>query len=282
LTSLDAVNYVSDSILALGHAMNRKKTVCGLLILLLGLLSLVGCKESADIDIALDYEHEDVKLDLSIEAPELSLDLEIIPPGPRPQISHGMNGMYTQIDAPIKNSPGNRNPSSYLAIIDQFDVENSYPARYRPNPSSSNSGDADTRCNIFAGDVMRAMGVPLPTKGELGVGHGNSRYTDPMTANARDLYNWLSSGSSGWRKIDINNPADLELLRNHLRAGKPALASDPGHIAVLRPDQLPGQLTIANLGDIRIAQAGAYNYNDIALQDAGYGTAFQPDFYIHD
>jgi len=266
--------------------MNRKKTAYGLLLIFFSLLFLAGCEKpvdtNIDLDLDSDYEHEEIGLDLSIEAPEIDIEFEIIPPGPRPQITHGMQGMYTQIDAPIKNSPENRNPSSYLAVIDQFDVENSYPVRYRPDPNSPNSGDADTRCNIFAGDVMRAMGVPLPTKGELGVGHGPSLNTDPMTANAEHLYNWLSSGNNGWRRIDVNNPADLELLRNHLRAGKPALASDPGHIAVLRPDQLPDQLSIPNLGDIRIAQAGAYNYNDVALRDAAYGTKFQPDFFIHD
>lgn len=266
--------------------MNHKNNVYGLLLILFSLLFLAGCQEPVDTEFGLnldsDYEHQDTGLDLSIEEPEVGIEFEIIPPGPRPPITQGMNGMYTQIDAPIKNSPGDRNPSSYLAVIDQFDVENSYPARYRPDPDSSNSGDADTRCNIFAGDVMRAMGVPLPTKGELGVGHGDSANTDPMTANAKNLHNWLLGGNNGWLKIDINNPADLELLRNHLRAGKPALASDPEHIAVLRPDQLPDQLNITNLGDIRIAQAGAHNYNDIALGDGGYGAEFQPDFFIHD
>lgn len=266
--------------------MNHKKTAYGFLLILFSWLFLAGCQEPVDTGIDLDldsgYEHTDTNLDLIVEVPEVSIDFEVITPGPRPQITHGMNGMYTQIDAPIKNNPGDRDPASYLAVIDQFDVESSYPARYRPNLNSSNCGDTDTRCNIFAGDVMRAMGVPLPTKGELGVGHGDSLNTDPMTANAKHLHNWLLGGNNGWRMIDINTPADLELLRNHLRAGKPALASDPGHIAVLRPDQLPDQLNIANLGDIRIAQAGAYNYNDIALGDAGYGEDFQPDFFIHD
>ena len=197
---------------------------------------------------------------------------------PRPDIKDGgMGNPWKQINAPIKNDTGQRSAQAYLDVISQFDVQNSYPGRYRPGEATSN-----TRCNIFAGDVMRAMGAPLPTKGDLGKGAGNSKTTDPMTANARDTHDWLNQQKDGWRKIDINNPADLQLLRDHLLAGKPAVASDPGHIAALRPDNIPGDLSKDSLDDLHIAQAGAHNYNDIALGQAGYGNKFNPDFYIHD
>lgn len=196
----------------------------------------------------------------------------------RPRITDpSMNSPWRQVNVPIKNSPGQRSPNSYRNVIEQFDVQDSYPGRYRPSDQYP-----DTRCNIFAGDVMRAMGVPLPTKGDLGVGHGNAQHTDPMTANATDLNSWLNTEQDGWRRIDSSNPDDLRVLQEHLEAGKPALASDPGHVAVLRPDHLPDNLSRDNLGSLHIAQAGAYNYNDIALQETGFGNVFNPAFFIHD
>jgi hypothetical protein len=57
------------------------------------------------------------------------------------------------------------------------------------------------------------------------------------------------------------------------------VASDPGHIAVLRPDQ-PAQ--IRSPAYLRIAQAGARNANDISLGEAGYGRVFKPEFFIHE
>lgn len=182
-----------------------------------------------------------------------------------------MQSMWRQVEAPIRSSPGQRYPELYNRVIDQFDVEHSHPGRYRPSEQYP-----DTRCNIFAGDVMRAMGAPLPTKGEI---YGKN---DPMTANARDIHNALEGGRGGWRKIDVNNPDDLRLLQEHLRAGKPAVASDPGHIAVIRPNGLPERLTLQSLGELHIAQAGSHNWNDVTLDQAGYGNAFKPDFYIHE
>ena len=182
-----------------------------------------------------------------------------------------MQSMWRQVEAPIRSVPGQRHPELYSAVIDQFDVEYSHSGRYRPSEQYP-----DTRCNIFAGDVMRAMGAPLPTKGDL---YGTN---DPMTANAGDIHNALERGWGGWRKIDVNNPDDLRLLQEHLESGKPAVASDPGHIAVIRPNGLPDQLTIQNFGELHIAQAGARNLNDVRLGDAGLGTVFHPHFFIHD
>lgn len=200
-------------------------------------------------------------------------------PSKPPQFTDkGMNSPWGQVNAPIQNKPGDRSVESYIAIIEQFDVANSYPDRYK----SGGSGLSDTRCNIYAGDVMRALGIPLPTKGDLGKGHGTSKNTDPMTANASDLYKWLNLEKDGWQKIDINNPNDLIHFREHLAQGKPALASDEGHIAVLRPDNLPNQLTKKNLGEIHIAQAGKFNTNDIMLSKAGYLNSFNPEFFIND
>jgi hypothetical protein len=199
------------------------------------------------------------------------------PNAPPPKITDSAMGSpwreFTK--APIQNRPGERSADAYLAVIEQFDVAKSYPCRY----TTSCGGTSDTRCNIFASDVMNAMGAPLPTKGDLGRGHGTAKNTDPMPANAKDTHAWLEQQKDGWRKLDPNNPADWALLQQHVAAGKPALASHPDHIAVIRPDQ-PSNLAVGNTGGLHIAQAGAYNSNDTLV-----GTAYakrRVDIYIHD
>lgn len=189
-----------------------------------------------------------------------------------------MQSPWRQVSAPVRNTPGQRSAQAYADVIDQFDVEHSFDARY----GRGGAGNDDTRCNIFAGDVMRAMGAPLPTKGDLGMGHGASKNTDPMTATARQLFGWLEEERDGWRRIDTSDPEDLRILAEHLRGGRPAVAADSGHIAVLRPEGVPEALTVANLDELRIAQAGAVRMNDVVLNGAGYGTLFCPFFYIHD
>jgi uncharacterized protein YukE len=182
----------------------------------------------------------------------------------------GMDSIYGKpgqlpLQAPITSDSNNRHPQLYEAVIEQFGVEGN--PRYTP--------DNYTYCNTFAGDVMRAMGVPLPMKMELGVAAN-----DRATVGTQHLYNWLNSPQArerGWREIDPNKPEDLRLLKQHVNAGKPALAADPGHVVVVRPGQ-----TAENVGDIRIAQAGARNINDIRLRDAGLGGPFRPRYYIHD
>ena len=189
-----------------------------------------------------------------------------------------MPSSWLQVNAPIQNVHWQRYAENYRLVIDQFNVQYSHQTRY----GRGGGGIRSSRCNIFAGDVMRAMGAPLPTKGELGVGHGNQKYTDTMTANATDLFNWLNAGYGQWYRIDPNNPNDLGRLLDQLKDGKPTLAVDLNHIAVVRPDHLPTILTLENLGDLRVAQAGAFNYNDRALRDVGYGDKFKPVFFVHE
>lgn len=185
---------------------------------------------------------------------------------------------YEFTNAPIKNSPGERSKEAYLAVILQFGVEG-YQCRYNPPCDGNKNTAVDTRCNIFASDVMNAMGAPLPTKGELGHGAAGSEKTDRMPAIASDIHKWLNEQHDGWRKLDINNPTDWEILMKHIAAGKPALASHPDHIAVIRPDQ-PSDLAVGKINEIHIAQAGALNSNDTLVR-----TAFRNrtvDVYIHD
>jgi hypothetical protein len=195
-----------------------------------------------------------------------------------------MNSAWQQVTPAFTNQPGDRHLLYYLGVINQFRVASDYECRYRPYPDNgcaANTGSSDTRCNLFAGDVMRAMGAPLPTKGELGLGAAGSENSDPMTATAVHLNAWLLAGNGGWARIDTANPADLARLLAHLRDGKPALASRADHIAVIRPDQFIETLNTDNLGDLRIAQAGALNSNNTSLLK-GFGSLDGVQIYIHE
>jgi len=197
-----------------------------------------------------------------------------------------MKSHWKQVAAPLQNTPGQRSASRYADVIDQFDVNSAELAgRYK----AGGADNADTRCNIFAGDVMRAMGVPLPTKGNLGKGQGdpNAVYTDPMTAQAGLLNDYLNRGlpwvtsptdkgiMSDWVEIKPTTQTELSRLIAHVNAGKPALVSDSGHIAVIRPDQPALQSWQESI----IAQAGASNFLHGPLKGHFIGT---PQFFIHD
>lgn len=161
----------------------------------------------------------------------------------------------------LTSSPSMRNKNLYESIIGLFAVGD--------NPQNRYAKDSYTYCNTFAGDVMRAMGVPLPIKSS----------SDPATKGAYDLYLWLLAGNN-WTRIYPNSSSqDLNTLINHVNAGKPALAaygtsSINAHIAVIRPQSLP-----SNWRDLRMAQAGATNSNNIALKDV-WGTTTVPAFFI--
>jgi hypothetical protein len=197
-----------------------------------------------------------------------------------------MQSPWKQVNAPLQNAPGERNAKDYAHVIDQFEVDSpDFAGRY----VAGGSDLADTRCNIFAGDVMRAMGVPLPTKGNLGKGQGsdNAAYTDPMTAQAVLLndylnrrINWVTSANdpgiaSDWTEVDPKTADGLQQLIDHVNAGKPALVSDAGHIAVIRPNQS----NIVSWEDLIIAQAGASNFLSGALEGHFFGI---PQFFIHE
>jgi hypothetical protein len=149
------------------------------------------------------------------------------------------------------------------------------------------ANSSEPRDGIFAGDVMRAMGVPLPTKGNLGKGKTGATYTDPETAPEwllNDYLNkrirWVTSATdkgieSDWVLVDATKPEGLRRLVDHLNAGKPALASDANHIAVVRPNQMNPQ----SWKDLLIAQAGLEN----TLKDTlGINFLGTPQFFIHE
>jgi len=200
------------------------------------------------------------------------------------QTDAAMGSEWKQVTAVYQNSADKRNKFYYMAVINQFKVETSYACRYRPSPDNGcTGGTSDTRCNIFAADVMRAMGSPLPTKGELGVGRRGYERTDPMTANVPSLHKWLLSEPDGWQKVDINDQSQLNELLAHLLAGKPGVVLDDDHIAVLRPDQTLTSLDKSTIGKLLIAQSGAILRNSIQLDKIAGGQWYKGvDIFIHD
>jgi len=282
-------------------------------ILILLLISLSGCQELADqflppetqqeiadevqkqADKAIDQIGQEIKDEAGqiLEGIKTDIESEIKSSNPLlyacstspslcpAQTDKNMSNEWKQVTALYQNSPEDRNIIYYLAAIHQFKVESDYACRYRPYPENGcKPGTGDTRCNIFAADVMRAMKAPLPTKGELGVGNGENKNKDPMTANPQSLHQWLLKEQDGWRRIDVSSQSDLDELLTHLHAGKPGVISNDGHIAVLRPDQLMTKLTAAEIGNLLIAQAGATNKNSITFKK-GFGNV-NADIFIHD
>lgn len=244
-------------------------------------------RAEAEIRQAVDQVVTDVKDEVSRKIEELEPETFscAADPGLCPEIDDiAIQSAWLQVNAPIQNSADSRHLLYYLGAINQFNVEKGYPCRYRPYPANgcaAGTGPEESRSAIFAGDVMRSMNAPLPTRGELGQGAPGYENSDPMTAGEDSLNAWLLAGNGGWRRIDPALQSDLDLLLQHVRAGKPALASRGDHIAVIRPDQFLESLSAAQIGDLRVAQAGDRISNSISLSK-GFGSVEGVQIYIHD
>jgi hypothetical protein len=272
-----------------GRAKMRKNRVFIALLGLIFLFSVAGCDV---VDSIIDQIPGIVKKEVEKKAEEVKTEAEkaveiekefavcAVDPNNCPKITDpNINSPWLQVNAPLQNGANRRFSTYYLAVINQFDVENKYACRYRPGDGNPCGGDF-TRCNIFAGDVMRAMGAPLPTKGEVGKGAAGSETTDRMTALAADILTWLKTGKQGWRQINLKKQEELNILLQHVQSGKPAVAVNSGHIAVLRPDALMTNLTSATTGDLAVAQAGGTNKNRMTLKE-GFG-GVNVEIFIHD
>lgn len=151
------------------------------------------------------------------------------------------------------STPGARSSKRLLEVIQQFKVERE--ARYLRTP-------ADTFCNIFAVDVIEAMGIVAPRHWvdprsgiptPVGTGHELS---------ANKLHAWFEQfgPSFGWAR------ASLAVCREFANAGKVAIPvwrnPDPkrsGHVVVGRPDPS---------ASFYVAQAGARNSERLLFSQA--------------
>jgi hypothetical protein len=167
-----------------------------------------------------------------------------------------------KVSPSVEGDPGRRTRATYDNVINQFAV--AVNPRYTPR-------GGNTYCNIFASDVMQAMGAPLPHWVD-GAGNptpdGVGRELD---ANNTNLWLNNSGPSHGWRKISAE---EAQQLANE---GHPVVASwlNPGgigHIGVVRPGEMANGPALA--------QAGAVNTNSAHVHDIfpREGT----EFWVHD
>lgn len=135
---------------------------------------------------------------------------------------------WLPVDAPLRNAADDRSAAHLEAVVEQFDVEHN--PRYAPRHDA-------TYCNIFAGDVMAALGAPLPHWVDA-----NGYPAKPGALGAREqpcnaLIEWVASRGVdlGWAEVDRQSAQEMA------NEGKPVLAiwrnvgGGHGHIAVVLP-----------------------------------------------
>ena len=173
------------------------------------------------------------------------------------------------VDAPLQSRPGARGATELRKVAEQFDVLTN--PRYHP------PGDGRTWCNIFAGDVTRAMGCEVPHWVRADGTPALPGAPGAHELNANAVCDWLRSpvavapAGHGWSLVGAGD-ANAAAARGEcvVVSWQNPVASRPGHVAILLPP-VDGQQ--------RIAQAGASNYFDVPLA-RGFGS-LPVKFYRH-
>jgi hypothetical protein len=147
-------------------------------------------------------------------------------------------------EPPFTNDRDHRSADAYLKAIEQFAVEES--RRYK-------AGSGKTYCNVFARDVVHAMGAELP----------------PETL-VNELVDWLKADGrdAGWQRIDIRMAEEMA------NQGRPTIViwKNPegphGHVAIVRPDsKYDIGHTARPPGGVEVAQAGVNNHNWVMVPE---------------
>jgi hypothetical protein len=160
------------------------------------------------------------------------------------------------LDGDVTSEPGLRDPRLYDAVINQFGVA-----------TNGHYKGGDTYCNLFARDVMRAMGVAIPIfvdsdgnairKGD-GTPEDKRSIAEKVDKDCRytDVYHirkWLTKGDGQqiFRRVSAQQAQDMA------NQGKPVIVLDTEgtHIAVVRPGEIDPERGPT------IAQAGLENVN---------------------
>lgn len=172
----------------------------------------------------------------------------------------------SEVDIPITNEPGDRDPRVYDAVLNQFAV--GYNSRYVQRPGK-------TYCNVYVWDATKAMGAEIP--------HWVDKNGNPVAVNTGSELNanrtieWLEKHGveKGWREVSVEEAKTLA------DKGQPVVAtwknpdpSSPGHVAMVRP----GEYTASD--PPHIAQAGGKNFNDDTV-DEGFADR-SVVYYAHD
>lgn len=161
------------------------------------------------------------------------------------------NAPYSDPD--FRTMPGEAQGSNTERIIKYLDVEHN--PRYDPSLHNGN-----TMCTIYVADATRIMNAEIPMQPN-------------RSANA--MVQWLQNASanpsSGWKHIDVSEAQNLA------NQGHPVVATQPGHVAMVRPVPEGGNMDGTNRNPY-IAQAGATNRSSTRVSN----TFNQPvTYYYH-
>lgn len=161
--------------------------------------------------------------------------------------------------------------ASQQAVVATLNVEQS--RRYQPIRDKAGNATS-TFCNVFAVDVVTAMGAYLPRvwwrdpQAAIDNPALDADTVNTMQLNANALYQWMLDwgGAFGWRSV-----ASPQAAQEEANLGKIAIIlagmgnpgkEDPGHVSVVLAES--AALGIAGRGDgLPVqAQAGAANYSN--------------------
>lgn len=164
---------------------------------------------------------------------------------------------------PITPPVSPSNPAMVQKIKDMIHSMNvTGNSRYLPKNGS-------TYCNIFAMDFCKKMGIPLP---EYLDWNKDGRIDDYLNAN--ESISWLNGSYNkggvqtgpqlGWKTVTADQAAQYASEGKVVVAGwTNPVASQPGHMAIVRPESTPG--------NIQIAQAGGTNFEKGSITK-GFGS----------
>jgi WXG100 family type VII secretion target len=175
--------------------------------------------------------------------------------------------IISPVISPIDPTPS---PDAIKKMQDALrDLNVTKNSRYQP-------GDGKTWCNIFTMDYCKKMGVPLPQFLDW---NNDKKIDDHLDAN--EATRWLKGTYDkggvkegpdlGWKTISADEAAKLASSGKVVVAGWENLGGI-GHMAVVRPESTPG--------DLRIAQAGAKNFENGSVRD-GFGNR-TPTYFVYD
>lgn len=166
-----------------------------------------------------------------------------------------------------------RSPGDLNAAIDRFNVAgNDRYRKFRDN----NPNTYDTYCNLFAADVAKSLGAPLPLYVTDGSGNITrwlgATYMKQWLDGSLDVPGQYTQGpQNGWIKV---NTAEAVQAAN---SGYLTIAAGHGHMAVVRA----GSAANAGKGDVLIAQAGENNFNKGPLRNGWGRYTGEAEFYIY-
>ncbi len=175
--------------------------------------------------------------------------------------------------------------ASQQAVVSTLNVENS--RRYRQTRADDGT-ITQTFCNVFAYDMVTAMGAYLPRVWWRDPAAAQANPTlDPdlvntMQMNANALYQWMLDWGPafGWRGV-----ATPELAQTEANGGKIVVIlgglgdvgiTNPGHISVVMAESAAQGLAQREEGLPMQAQAGAVNYSNSGLSDGAQEEGLGP------